>query len=107
MAQRGWITKHYRKKKGPVWVYHWYITKPETGRKAEQTCTVGAVASFPREKDVWQEIDRRHLQPQLDQGEVRAGRLTFADLAASYQQNGMQELAETTQNLVQSAIDNR
>jgi hypothetical protein len=25
MAQRGWITKHDRKKKGSVWVYHWYV----------------------------------------------------------------------------------
>ena len=70
MAQRGWITKHDRKKKGSVWVYHWYVIKPETGRKAEHTCVVGSVASFPREKDAWLEIDRRHIKPQLDQGAV-------------------------------------
>jgi hypothetical protein len=51
MAQRGWITKQDRKKKGSVWVYHWYITKPDTGRKAEHTCVVGAVAALPRVKD--------------------------------------------------------
>ena len=83
MAQRGWITKHDRKKKGSVWVYHWYVVKPETGRKAEHTCVVGPVASFPREKDAWLEIDRRHIKPQLDQGAIRTGRLTFGDLAAS------------------------
>ena len=69
MAQRGWITKHDRKKKGSVWVYHWYVIKPETGRRAEHTCAVGPVASFPREKDAWLEIDRRHIKPQLDRGQ--------------------------------------
>jgi len=105
MAQKGWITKQDRKKKGAVWVYHWYITKPDSGRKAEHTCVVGAQANFPREKDVWQEIERRHLQPQLDQTEVRSGRLTFHDLAVSYRQNGMNKLADTTQYTVGHVVD--
>ena len=105
MAQRGWLTKQHRKKKGTVWVYHWYVTKPETGRKAEHTCVVGAVSSFPREKDVWHEVDRRHLQPKPDQSQLRSGRLTFGDLAASYVQNGLKKLAETTQYTVQHNID--
>jgi len=37
MAQRGWITKQDRKKKGPVWVYHWYVIKPETGKEGRNT----------------------------------------------------------------------
>lgn len=106
MAQRGWITKQDRKKTGPVWVYHWYITKPDSGRKVEHTCVVGAVASFPREKDAWQEIDRRHLQPQPNQSAtIRSGRLTFRDLAVSYEQNGMKRLAETTQGNVEHIVD--
>jgi integrase len=105
MAQRGWITKHDRKKKGSVWVYHWYVVKPETGRKAEHTCVVGPVASFPREKDAWLEIDRRHIKPQLDQGAIRTGRLTFGDLAASYMQNGMKKLAVTTRYTVKHYLD--
>ena len=105
MAQRGWITKHDRKKKGSVWVYHWYVVKPDTGRKAEHTCVVGSVASFPREKDAWLEIDRRHIKPQLDQGAIRTGRLTFDDLAASYMQNGMTKLAVTTQYTVKHYVN--
>jgi len=104
MAQRGWITKHDRKKKGSVWVYHWYVVKPETGRKAEHTCVVGPVASFPREKDAWLEIDRRHIKPQLDQGAIRTGRLTFGDLAASYMENGMTKLAVTTRYTVKHYV---
>jgi integrase len=105
MAQRGWITKHHRKKIGPVWVYHWYVLKRETGRKAEHTTVVGAVADFPSEKDAWREIDRRHLKPQLDRTAIATGRLTFGDLAASYSENGMKKLAVTTQYTVKHYID--
>jgi len=105
MAQRGWITKQDRKKKGPVWVYHWYVIKPETGKKVEHTWPVGSVASFPREKAAWLEIDRRHMQPLPDQSAIRTGCLTFGDLAASYMQNGMTKLAVTTQYTVKHYID--
>lgn len=105
MAQKGWITKQQRKKNGSVWVYHWYVLKPETGRKAEQTVVVGAVADFPSAKDAWLEIDRRHLKPQLDRTAIAAGRLTFGELAASYRENGMKKLAVTTQYTVKHYID--
>jgi len=105
MAQRGWITKQDRKKQGPVWVYHWYVTKPETGRKAEQTCVLGPVRDFPRERDAWLEVDRRHLKPQSGQSAIRSGCLTFSDLAASYMQNGMKRLAVTTQYTVKHNLD--
>ncbi len=105
MAQRGWITKQNRKKKGAVWVYHWYVIKPDTGKRVEHTCVVCSVAIFPREKDAWQEIDRRHLQPQLDQNQSGSGQLTFGDLTASYVQNGMKRLSETTQYTVTHCIN--
>jgi hypothetical protein len=105
MAQRGWITKQQRKKNGHVWVYHWYLLKPETGKKVEHTCVIGAVADLPSEKNAWREIDRRHLKPQLDQKAVASGRLTFGDLAASYRENGMKKLAVTTQYTVRHYID--
>jgi integrase len=105
MAQRGWITKQERKKKGSVWVYHWYVVKPETGRKVEHTCVVGPLTNFPRGKDVWLEIDRRHLKPQPDQSSIRTGCLTFGDLAASYMQNGVKRLAVTTQYTVKHYLD--
>lgn len=104
MAQRGWITKQNRKKKGAVWVYHWYVFKPDTGRRAEHTSVVCSVALFPREKDAWHEIDRRHLQPQTDQSQIRSGQLTFGELTASYMQNGMKRLSETTQYTVRHCI---
>lgn len=106
MAQRGWITKQYRKKKGPVWVYHWYVVKPETRKKAEQTCVIGLVAHFPRERDAWLEVDRRHLKPQPYQSAIRSGRLTFGDFAVSYLNNGVKKLAVTTQYTVKYSFDN-
>jgi integrase len=104
MAQRGWITKQERKK-GPVWVYHWYVIKPESGKRTEHNAVVGALATFPSEKEVWREIDRRHLKPQLDQGAIRTGRLTFGDLAASYLENGVTKLALTTQYNVKHYVN--
>jgi integrase len=104
MAQRGWITKQERKK-GTAWVYHWYVVKPENGKKAEHTCVVGPVANFPREKDAWAEIDRRNMKPQPDQSAIRTGCLTFSDLAISYMQNGMKKLAANTQYTVTHYLD--
>jgi integrase len=106
MVQRGWITQQQRRKTGPVWVYHWYITKSDSGRKAEHTCVLGAVASFPREKDAWQEIARRHLQPQsLNNTGPQAGRLTFRELAITYKENGVKRLAENTQANMHHIVD--
>ena len=106
MAQKGWITKQKRKKQVAVWVYHWYVTKPETGKKVEHTRVVGSISHLATEEDAWREIDRRQLQPKLNQSEVPPGCLTFRDLANSYQQNGMRDLAETTQYTVQHVIHN-
>jgi integrase len=105
MAQRGWITKEQRKKAGSVWVYHCYVSKPETGKKVEHTHLIGAVSDYPSEKDVWREIDRRHLKPRPDRKAIASGRLTFGDLAASYRENGMKKLAETTQYTYAHYID--
>ena len=79
MAQRGWITKQERKK-GVVWVFHWYVTKPQTGKKAEHTAVIGALADFPSEKEAWREVDRRHLNQGTDvktvQGLLRHSNVT-------------------------------
>jgi hypothetical protein len=59
--------------------YHWYVIKPESGKKAEHTAVVGSLGAFPSEKDAWREIDRRRLKPQLDQSAIATGRSTFGD----------------------------
>jgi hypothetical protein len=41
---------HFEARMRTVWVYHWYVIKPETGKKVEHNCVVCRVADFPREK---------------------------------------------------------
>jgi hypothetical protein len=86
-------------------VYHWYVVKPESGKRTEHNTVVGALATFPTEKDAWQEIDRRYLKPQLDRSAICTGRLAFGDLAASYMENGMTKLALTTQSNVKHYVN--
>ena len=73
MVQRGWLTKHKTKRNGMTWVYHFYRDKPETGKRVENTATIGSVLHFPREKDAWAEVERRYLKPDSGQN-----RVTFA-----------------------------
>jgi len=86
-------------------VYHWYLIKPETGKRVEHTAVLGTLVEFPSEEDAWREVDRRHVKPQPDQGTVNSGRLTFADFAASYTETGMTKLAITTQYTVKHLIN--
>ena len=78
MVQRGWLTKHKTKRNGMTWVYHFYRDKPETGKRVENTATIGSVLHFPREKDAWTEVERRYLKP--DSAQNRIGRITFREL---------------------------
>jgi len=48
--QKGWLTKHVSKRNRRTWVYHFYRDKPETGKRVENTATIGLVSQFPREK---------------------------------------------------------
>jgi hypothetical protein len=50
MVQRGWLTKHKTKRNGMTWVYHFYRDKPETGKRVENTATIGSVLHFPRRR---------------------------------------------------------
>jgi hypothetical protein len=73
--QKGWLTKHVSKRNGWTWVYHFYRDKPETGKRVENTVTLGPVSRFHREKDAWAEIERRHLTP--NDGQNGIGRVTL------------------------------
>ena len=47
----GWLTKGHRRK-GDVWVHHFYITRDSDGKRVETTRTIGLVSKFPKESDV-------------------------------------------------------
>src|ERR1039458_9527387 len=96
MGQRGWLTKHQSKRNGMTWVYHFYRDKPETGNRVENTVTIGAVTHFPKQKDAWAEVERRHLTP--SDGQNGIGRVTFAELVANYRQKSFSKLGITTRS---------
>jgi integrase len=103
MTQRGWLTKHKSKRNGWTWVYHYYRTKPETGKRVEATVTIGAVTRFPKEKDAWGEVERRYLQPDSVQNKI--GRVTFSELVENYRKKSFKKLSVTTQPISAHILD--
>ena len=102
--QKGWLTKFVSKRNGWTWVYHFYKDKPETGKRVENTVTLGPVSRFPRKKDAWDEVERRHLTP--NDGQNGIGRVTFAELVANYRQKSFGKLRITTQAYHAHILDN-
>jgi len=103
MAHRGWLTKHQSKRNGWTWVYHYYRTKPETGKRVENTVTIGAVTRFPKEKEAWAEVERRYLQPDSVQNKI--GRVTFGELVENYRKKAFNKLGVTTQPITAHILD--
>jgi hypothetical protein len=103
MQQKGWLTKHHTKRNGFTWVYHYYKDKPESGKRVENTVTIGSVSNFPREKDAWEEVERRYLKP--DAGQNKLGRVTFRELVENYRKKSFSKLSITTQPITAHIID--
>lgn len=101
---KGWLTKHVAKRSGWTWVYHCYRAKPETGKRVENTVTLGRVSQFPREKDAWAEVERRHLQP--TDLNCATGRVTFAELAANYRKKSFNKLGISSRATTTLILDN-
>ena len=93
MADRGkgWLTKAHRKK-GDVWLHHFYVTRDLDGKRVETCCTVGLVSKFPRKTEAWAEVERRRL---VD----CSGRMTIAALVESYRRIELPHKAYSTQEL--------
>jgi integrase len=103
MQQKGWLTKHQTKRNGMTWVYHFYKDKPESGRRVENTTTIGSLSHFPREKDAWAEVERRYLKP--DAGQNKLGRVTFRELVENYHKKSFNKLGITTQPITAHILD--
>src|SRR6202790_3629962 len=103
MQQRGWLTKHETKRNGWTWVFHFYRDKPESGKRVENTITIGSVSHFPREKDAWAEVERRYLKPVSAQN--RIGRVTFRELVENYRKKSFSKLSITTQPITAHILD--
>src|ERR1017187_1231053 len=105
MSQRGLLTKEERKKHGKVWVFHWYKARPSDGKRVENTVVVGRVANFSKESSAWEEVERRGLNHNIDEPNFQTGRITFGELAHSYEKRAVPKLAGTTQKTVRHIID--
>ena len=103
MAQRGWLTRHPGKRDGTTWVFHFYKVRPVSGKRVENTATIGSVKQFPKEKDVWVEVERRHLNPDTVQNS--SGRVTFRELVENYRKRSFNKLAITTQPITAHILD--
>jgi integrase len=103
MVQKGWLTKHQTKRNGMTWVYHFYRDKPQTGKRVENTATIGSVTQFPRQKDAWAEVERRYLKPDSVQNKI--GRVTFRELVENYRKKSLNNLGITTQPITAHILD--
>jgi integrase len=99
--QRGWLTRAERKK-GDVWLHHFYFTRDMDGKRVETCRTVGLVSKYPREAEVWAEVER------TSQGSIEGnpGRMSVNQLAASYKKVEMPNKAQSTQELHRHILDN-
>ena len=85
-----------------VWIFHWYKVRPCDSKNVENTAVIGRVANFP---SAWEEVDRRGFNHNIDGANSPTGRITFGDLARSYEQPALPKLAATTQQTARHIID--
>jgi integrase len=93
----GWLTIGHRKK-GDVRLHHFYVTRDSDGKRVETTRTIGLVSRFPKESDVWQEIQRSRQAG-------TTGRLTVNALADAYRQSELPFKSRSTQDLHEHELD--
>jgi len=97
---QGWITKAARKK-GDVYIHHFYTTRESDGARVETCRTIGAVAKFPREADVWAEVERS----QRISTNGTSGRTTVAGLVEHYRATELPGRAHSVQELHRYLLD--
>jgi integrase len=95
---QGWLTIAKRKK-GDVYIHHTYVDRATDGKRVEHCTTVGPVAKFAREVDVWEEVKRWGRAD-------HKGRHTVASLVEQYRKNDQPSKAYSTQELHRHILDN-
>jgi integrase len=92
----GWLTQGHRLK-GSVWLHHFYWSRWD-GKRVERTRTIGLVSKFPKESDVWLEIQRSHQAG-------TSGRLKVNALADVYRKTELPLKSQSTRDLHQHELD--
>lgn len=95
---QGWLTKA-RRKKGDVWLHHFYVTRDLDGKRVETCCTIGLAIKFPRKSDAWAEVERRNQVG-------FSGRMTITALVESYRRVELPHKASSTQELHKQILNN-
>ncbi len=62
------------------------------------------VAIFHKKSEAWTEVERRGLNHNINESDCPTPRVTFGELAASYEQHAMPKLAGSTQQTVRRVI---
>jgi integrase len=89
--QRGSLRKE-RRSAGETWVLRYFVTKTD-GSRVENTRAIGLVRDLTSKSAAWAEVDRQHLQTQINQPDFK-GRVTFGDLATHYEEHELGDQAE-------------
>lgn len=107
--QRGCLRQEHRSD-GKVWKLRYYTVRPEDGKRVERTLFVAHVKDFPTESDAWREVDRQRLTEKINNQTLRAGKLTFRQIAEHYIENDLSNAdvikpkAETTRDSYKHVI---
>jgi integrase len=91
--QRGSLRVESRKS-GDTWVLRYFVTRPSDGKRVEHKLTLGLLRNLPSEATAWAEVQRQHLQLQINRTDFK-GRVTFGDLAQHYMQHELGNQSET------------
>lgn len=92
--QRGWLRVENRKA-GRTWVLRYKTTRPNDGKRVENTVAVGLVCNFRSEKAAWEEVERQGLQKQVT-ADVPIKPRTIDALAESFEQHEFTEEKSVT-----------
>ena len=87
-SQRGCLRQDDRKD-GKVWKLRYYTARAKDGGRVERTLFVGYVRDFPTESDAWREVDRQRLTEKINNPTLRAGKLTFRQIAEHFIDNDL------------------
>lgn len=75
-----------------AWVYRYNTTRPEDGKRVENTRLIGLCRDFPSKASVWVEIDNLGLLKQLStQGNIPSKKLTFGVAADRFRSDELGE----------------
>jgi integrase len=101
--QHGWLRVESRKD-GATWVLRFYVTREVDGKRVEHKIAVGLVSDLQSESAAWAEVQRQHLNLQINQPDFR-GRLTFGDLAQHFMDHELADQSEAVDPKSHTTID--